>query len=351
MTVNIPVATIHLDNIRANYEYARTLAPNSKCMPVIKANAYGHGMGEVASVLYDADAFAVSRVEEAVKLRQIQPDKLIVVLEGFLNQSELDLCIHHHIIPFIHSEYQLARLPEKLPYWLKFNTGMFRLGFSMEDAEALSKRVPQTSLLGICSHFANSDQPDNARNVEQMNQFDVIASRFPDVPQCIANSGAVIGLAASHRDWTRPGIMLYGGSPDGVINENLKPGMTLRAPVLAVDQVKEGDSIGYGSTWTANEKSRVAIVALGYADGYPREMPTGTPVLVSGQRRQLVGRVSMDMCAVLLKDQDELNPGDWVTFWGEALPIDEIASQLGTISYTLTTGVRSRVKRDFRGGR
>ncbi|MFT7306569.1 MAG: alanine racemase, partial [Candidatus Azotimanducaceae bacterium] len=164
---------------------------------------------------------------------------------------------------------------------------------------------------------------------------------------CMGNSGAIMGLPEGHTDWVRPGLMVYGGSPNGAPAEKLQAAMTLSAPILSINRLVSGDAVGYGSSWSADKPCRIAVIALGYADGYPREMPDGTPVLINGKRRPLVGRVSMDMCTVLLEDEDDIQPGHHAIFWGSNLPIDEIAAAAGTISYTLMTGLSHRVKRRY----
>lgn len=344
---NAPVAKIHLQNIRANFELAKSRAPGSSTMPVIKANGYGHGAVEIAELLGDANAFAVARVAEAVALRNSQPERTIVVLEGYLGADERDVCLEHQLVPVIHSDHQLDLLPEDLPFWLKFNTGMFRLGFAPERAAELASRADPYSLLGVCSHFANADEPEHDLNLEQILSFEQICGHFPNVAKCFANSGGILNVMTPATEWVRPGLMLYGGSPSGLPLSELKAGMTLSAPVIALQHLKPGDRVGYGSSWQAKEDCRIAVVALGYADGYPREMPSGSPVLVHGSRRSLAGRVSMDMCTVLLEDSDVVEPGDPIVFWGEDLPIDEIATCAGTISYTLMTSLSARVQREY----
>lgn len=344
MTANAPKTEIHLENIRANFAFA-----NDRCsanlMPVVKADAYGHGMVEVATALSEAKSFAVARVAEGIRLRPHIANKPIVVLEGFLGKEECALCTEYQLVPMVHSDHQLEILPKDLPYWLKFNTGMFRLGFSPERAEALSRTIPYDSLVGIGSHLANADQNQHPLNGVQLDRFEEVSRFFPDKPKCFANSAAIINGTASDLDWVRPGVMLYGGSPSGEPIPELKAGMTLSAPIIATNELKAGDQVGYGGLWRAERACRIAVVALGYADGYPREMPTGTPVLLNGQRRKLVGRVSMDMCTILLEDEDVVAAGDHVIFWGEGLAIDEIAKCVGTISYTLMAGLGARVQR------
>lgn len=347
MTANHPVARIHLDHISKNFELAGRFAPAKNRMVVIKANAYGHGVREVAEALEAADAFAVARVEEGVELRGFQPQKPIVVLGGFLDEAEAKACLDYQLNPAVHSDYQLLMLPTDLPFWLKFNTGMFRLGFDPTQSGRLAKELTDKNLLGVMTHFANAHDPTHPLNKRQLLQFESCCQEFPQAARCVGNSGVIMQIEEGHGDWVRPGLMLYGGSPNGTPSSELKPGMTLSAPVVAINQLKKGTAIGYGSAWQAEQDCRVAVVGLGYADGYPRETATGTAVLVNGERRSLVGRVAMDTCNVLLEDQDTVSPGDHFVFWGEGLPIDEVAAAAGTISYTLMIGLGSRVKRVF----
>jgi len=347
MTANHPVARIHLNHIQANFERVKQLAPGTRLMAVIKANAYGHGVDQVAEQLKSADAYAVARVEEAIQLRSSQPNKSIVVLEGYLDSAEAAACHEHQLTPVLHSDYQLSLLSDGLPVWIKFNTGMFRLGFEPGLAGSLAEKIRPHDLQGIMSHLANADDPDHELNQRQISLFAECANAFPNAARCFGNSGAVIGIPDSIADWARPGLMLYGGAPAGDPLPELLPGMTLSAPVIAINEMQAGDAVGYGSLWEAKRPSRVAVIALGYADGYPREMPENTPVLINGQRRSLIGRVSMDMCTVLLEAGDIVQPGDHGVFWGKNLPIDEIAAAAGTISYTLMTGLGQRVVRAY----
>ncbi|MGK0335695.1 MAG: alanine racemase [Candidatus Azotimanducaceae bacterium] len=347
MTANHPVARIHLNHIKANFERVKQLVPGKRLMAVIKADAYGHGVGRVAEQLKSANAYAVARVDEAIQLRLLQPNKSIVVLEGFLDSAEATACHEYQLTPVLHSDYQLSLLPDGLPVWIKFNTGMFRLGFEPSSADRLAERIKAQDLQGIMSHFANADDPGHELNQRQISLFAQCAEAFPKAARCFGNSGAVIGIPEGVGDWARPGLMLFGGAPSGDALPELSPGMTLSAPVIAINKVQAGDAVGYGGLWVAKRPSRVAVIALGYADGYPREMPENTPVLINGQRRSLIGRVSMDMCTVLLEDGDIVQPGDHGVFWGKNLPIDEVASAAGTISYTLMTGLGQRVVRVF----
>ena len=351
---NSPTAIVHLNNIQSNFDLVRSLAPHCRVMVVVKADAYGHGVVEVSQQLSDADAFAVARVTEGLELRQAGFDLPVVVLGGFIDRDEQKNCQQQNLIPVIHSEFQLHMLDSEQPAWLKINTGMNRLGFNPDHIADLASVIRQKNIVGIMSHFANADDPEHSSNNSQINLFNQISKEISqmlnvDIGAAIANSGGILGVDGSSMDWVRPGIMIYGGSPTGSVDTRLKAGMTLTAPVLCINELQKGDSIGYGGLWTAHKHCRIAVVGLGYADGYPREMPQGTPVLLDGQRRQLVGRVSMDTCFVELDDGDKVEVGDKVTFWGEELPIDEIARCAGTVSYTLMSGLTRRVDRIYQG--
>ena len=350
---NSPCAIIHLNNIQSNFDLVRSLAPRSRVMVVVKADAYGHGVIEVCGQLHNADAFAVARVKEALELRAAGIDLPAVVLTGFVDRDECRICQDQNLIPVIHSEYQLQLLDNNQPAWLKINSGMNRLGFNADQIVRLSAEIGRKNILGLMSHFAKADDPANSSNSLQLKLFRQIVSKISqslkfDVGYSIANSGGIIGVEDATMDWVRPGIMLYGGSPTGIVDSRLKAGMTLTAPILCINELQKGDSIGYGGLWTAQRRCRVAVAGLGYADGYPREMPQGTPVLVNRQRRKLVGRVSMDTCFVELDENDEVQALDQVIFWGEELPIDEIAQCAGTVSYTLMSGLTRRVDKIYR---
>lgn len=351
---NQPIATIHLDALQHNLDLARSCARRSKIMAVVKADAYGHGAVEVARSMSGIDALAVARVIEGVALRAAGAEMPIMVLEGFIDNDELDACRIDRLTPVLHSTYQVELLKASrhadLAIWVKVDTGMRRLGMSVEAFRAGMTKGEALNVAGVMSHLANADAPGDRENLAQIEIFAHLTHDL-DCELSIANSGAILHYPNSHFDWIRPGIMFYGGSPTGVIDDRLRPGMTLRAPVVAVNRVGAGESIGYGSTWTATGETDIAVVGIGYADGYPREMPAGTPVLVGGQRRAIVGRISMDMTFVLLEPGDKVSPGDHVTLWGTGLPIDEIAACAGTISYTLMSGLTARVRREYDTGK
>ena len=344
---NTPIASIHLKAIQQNLHLARLHKPDSKVMAVVKANAYGHGAIEVCKALSEADAFAVARVNEALELRAGGITKPITVLEGFTDAREYALCIEHNLISVVHSEYQLAYLLD-LPIWLKVNSGMSRLGFTYAELTRCRLRLKQSNILGIMSHLANADSKNHPGNINQIAAFEAAKKLLNlKVPSSIANSSAIMGLSSIDYGWIRPGIMLYGSLGGAVPDARLQAAMTLTAPVIRINTLPKGDAIGYGSSWAAQRDCRVAVVGLGYADGYPREMPEGAPVIIGGKRRQLVGRISMDMSFVLLAHSDNIRPGDRVEFWGKQLPIDEVANFGATIGHTLMSGLTHRVKRVY----
>ena len=242
-------------------------------------------------------------------------------------------------------QWQLVNsIDVELPVWLKFDTGMHRLGLSESELDLILANPGGLSIVGIASHFANADIADHDENIKQLSVFGAKTNNL-FIHKSMANSGAVLGLSSSHYDWVRPGIMLYGGSTSGRHDPTLKPGMTLTAPVIAVRSLAAGESIGYGSTWATEVATRIAIVGIGYADGYPRELPSGTPVLINGKRCEIVGRVSMDMIMVEIPFNLQARSGDRAILWGDKLFIDDVASHIGTLGYTLMAGLTSRVAR------
>ncbi|MCB1691855.1 MAG: alanine racemase [Pseudomonadales bacterium] len=347
---NRPVAHVNLDAIQRNLDLARRLAPRSKVMAVVKSNAYGHGVISVCNAILGVDAFAVARVNEGLELREAGIELPVYVLQGFLDTTELDACRISRLVPMLHSPFQVECLKASrhrdMAVWIKIDTGMHRLGFSPEDFRLGMTGGERLNVVGVMSHLANADQPDHPENAAQIEIFNDL-TRDLDCELSIANSGGILNLPDSHFDWIRPGIMLYGGSPSGVTDPMLSPAMSLTAPILAINSVTKGDSIGYGSSWYAKRDTRVAVIGIGYADGYPRERANDTPVLVGGERRYIVGRTSMDMMFVEIEQDDAVSPGDSVTLWGDGLSIDDVGSAVGTIGYTLVSRLTPRVRRDF----
>jgi alanine racemase len=340
--------------LRANLARVREVAPASRVMAVVKANAYGHGLVSTALCLADADAFAVARLEEALALRGAGVRKPIVLLEGVFNAEQLVEAARANLEIVVHEEEQISLLENfarghRFAVWLKIDTGMNRLGFrpsraqrALEQLEALGDRLHELRLM---THFASADERDSRLTREQLARFDVLTQGRAN-PRSLANSAALFAEPESRADWVRPGLALYGVSPftDQIgASLGLTPAMRLVSTVLAVREVPAGETVGYGGIWRAQRDSRLAIVAAGYGDGLPRALPNGTPVLVRGQRGELVGRVSMDMIAVDVTDIDEAQVGDAALLWGPELPVEEIAAHAGTISYELLCGVSQRV--------
>ncbi|HET7308118.1 MAG TPA: alanine racemase [Gammaproteobacteria bacterium] len=347
-------ALIDLGALRHNLARVRALAPASRVMAVVKANAYGHGLSIVARALADADAFAVACIEEALAVRQAGLTQPVVLLEGVGSADALDAALANHFEVVIHDPSQLpllARLREAdaLTVWLKVDTGMNRLGFPVAAARDVWQRLSALpgvrQPIGLVTHLANADDPADDFSRVQIERFNVIAADLPG-PRSIANSAGVAAWPASHVGWVRPGIMLYGASPllkSVGPDLGLSPVMTVSTRLIAIKQLGVGDRVGYGGSWVAPEAMPIGIAAIGYGDGYPRHAPSGTPVLINARRQQLVGRVSMDMIAVDLRGNDAV-VGDPVTLWGRGLPVEEIARAAGTIPYELLCGVTQRVK-------
>jgi alanine racemase len=359
-------ATIDLSALRNNYGVARRHAGAAKLWAVVKANAYGHGLNRAVEALADlADGFALIELERAVAMREAGLELPILLLEGFYTAAELPLLIRHRLIPVVHRLDQVAMLldanwPVDLPVYLKLNTGMNRLGFDAAGIVAARKALAgRVANLVLMTHFADADGPHGVD--WQIERFAAMTAGMSH-PCSLANSASLLRYPRAIGNWARPGIMLYGGSPfaDQTADElGLKPVMTLQSEIIAVQDLAAGESVGYGCTFTADKPMRVGVVACGYADGYPRHAPTGTPALVDGQRTRTLGRVSMDKLCVDLTDlkvgagatapsrpaasMGTATIGSRVTLWGEGLPADEVATAAGTISYELFSALAQRV--------
>lgn len=328
-------------------------------MAVIKANAYGHGIETAAVALADADGFAVARLEEALLLRGAGVRHRILILEGALTAEQLAVAATERLDVMVHTFEQLRMLEQRrggetIRVWLKIDTGMNRLGFRPEevgDALARLGRIagvePEPTLV---THLASSDDVESPQTREQLDAFSSATRGLPG--ECsIANSAGIIAWPASRVGWVRPGLMLYGVSPFARgcgADLGLRAVMTFESGVISVRCVRAGETVGYGGTWRAARDSRIAVVAAGYGDGYPRAAPSGTPVLVNGLHAPLAGRVSMDMIAVDATDLPRVSEGDPVELWGASLPVEDIARCAGTIPYELTCRVTARVPRVVR---
>lgn len=354
------IADIDLDALRHNYAVARSLAPQSRAMAVIKANAYGHGSVACARALAaEAPAFGVASLEEAQALREAGVSHPVLLLEGIFEPGELATVEALGLWQVVHSDWQIEALlayrpRQPLPVWLKLDSGMHRLGYSADAFVTRWKRlklaVDRVRDLHLISHFASADHAESAQFDTQWAAIDAVRRRVA-APLCIANSPATLSKPRTHGDWNRPGIMLYGSNPlAGALppHVDLKPVMTLRSRLIAVQSLGAGEPVGYGGRWRTSRPSRIGVVAAGYGDGYDRHATDGTPVLVDGQRCALVGRVSMDMLTVDISHLPEADVGSEVVLWGEGLPVDEVAQHCQTIGYTLLTGILPRVPRRYR---
>ena len=351
-------AAIDLAACRHNLSIAKEAAPDSKCIAIIKANAYGHGMVEIAKALTDADMFGVARIDEAIQLREAGITVPILLLEGFSSENELNLVRQHNLNSVIHNESQLNLLEqskgEKIPVYLKVDSGMHRLGFKPDDVADVVQRLQQNenihSPVTLMTHLANADDKQDETTLKQIEVFYKSIEDLSVSETSIANSAGILGWPQSHADWNRPGIMLYGASPfikSNAKDHNLKPVMTLSSQLIAVKKLKKGETIGYGGTFTCEKDMTVGVVAMGYGDGYPRHAKTGTPVLVNNKRCSLLGRVSMDMICVDLSEQNTAQVNDPVVLWGEGLPVEEVAECSETIGYELLCAVTNRVRFEY----
>lgn len=355
-------AYIDLNALTSNLNQVRAYAPNSKILSVIKANAYGHGMIRVAEQLSKTDGFCVASIDEAITLRQKGFLHRILLLEGVFCEAEFPLVIQHRLDFVVHNQTQLdwlLRLDVSFPLniWLKFDTGMHRLGFATNEFtqvhEKLAKLKTQPNI-HYMSHFASADE-NIAFTKFQLAQFQTLTDTTPH-PKSLCNSAAIQSFPEAHYDWVRPGIMLYGAGHESENYSHKKSAssgmkklqavMTLTSEITSLKWIEIGESVGYGQGWVAERKTYVGVVAIGYGDGYPRHAKTGTPVLVNGHRAPLIGRVSMDMITVDLTDiANQVSMRDTAILWGKDLAVSEIAEWSDTISYELLCGITQRVPR------
>ncbi|UJJ33021.1 alanine racemase [Halopseudomonas maritima] len=350
-------ALIDLSALRHNYQLAKSLS-GCRAFAVIKANAYGHGAVRCAEALQgSADAFAVACIEEALELRAAGIRQPILLLEGWFEAEELPLLAEHDLWAVLHHEEQLLQLQEAtlsrpLHIWLKLDSGMHRVGFSPDEYASVWQRLatlPQVASLSKITHFSRADEPETGRTEQQLATF-AAATAGLEGAASLCNSPGILAWPQAHHDWLRPGIMLYGATPFEFAQENaakLRPVMQLTSRIIAVRELPAGEPIGYGSRFITPRSTRVGVVAMGYADGYPRHAKDGTPVLVDGQRTRLIGRVSMDMLTVDLTDLPASGLGSAVTLWGDGLNASEVARWADSIPYQLFCNL-NRVPRHYR---
>ena len=348
-------ATVRLDAIVDNYWLADELAPTSKSIAVIKANAYGHGLLKVAQALEaEVPAFAVAFIDEAVQLRDAGIRKPILVLQGATRAADILDAAANDFWLLLHHQRQIEWIlssgsPDPVKVWLKVDTGMHRLGLAPQAldeicADLVSSQNVQQGMV-LCTHLACADDMTNPMTSQQVSSIQSVSTRH-GLAMSIANSAGILCWPETHAEWNRPGYMLYGNSPMVPIDgdsRGLKPAMTMNSEIIAIRDVKAGQGVGYGINWVADKHSKIGTIAIGYGDGYPRHAPSGTPVLVNGQRVPLVGRVSMDAISVDLTELEKVNVGDPVELWGQNLSVNEVASTAGTIGYEILAGLTGRV--------
>jgi alanine racemase len=301
--------------------------------------------------LGEAEGFALLDIADAVALREAGFRQTVLLLEGFFTADELPLLAEYELSTVIHSPQQLAMLdayPRRggLSVWLKINTGMNRLGFAPEQVPAVMEKLKSHPAVGevtLMTHFSHADEAEGV--AEQLENFKGLTAAYR-APRSLANSAALLRYPATHAEWVRPGIMLYGASPFADTSAQqlgLLPVMTLTSEIISVRELKAGDYVGYAGLFRADKPMRIGTVTCGYADGYPRHAQTGTPILVNGQRTRTLGRVSMDMLSVDLSELPDAGVGSRVTLWGAGLPVEDVASAAGTISYELMCALAARV--------
>lgn len=345
-------ATVSAAALAHNLRVAREHAGATKLWAVIKANAYGHGVQRAARALAAADGFAVLDFEEAARLREAGAAQPILMLEGVFRPHDVALLAQYALTPVIHHPEQVRMLREAaapLDVYVKVNSGMNRLGFTRDNLHAgvaALRGLPHVRRLTMMTHFADADALGGVR--AQLEAFADMTRGLEEarLPRSLANSAALLRFPEARGDWARPGIMLYGCSPfpdRSAAALGLRPAMTLASEIIATQQLRRGERIGYGFSYEAVGEMRIGVVACGYADGYPRHAPSGTPVLVHGRRTRIVGRVSMDMITVDISDIAEAGIGSPVTLWGEGLSADEVAAAAGTLSYELLCALAPRV--------
>lgn len=344
--------------LKHNIQTIKQKAPESKIIAVVKANAYGHGVVFVSSAVENlVDCFGVARLEEALKLRSNGITKPILLLEGFFSSKDLPVLAVNNIQTVVHSQEQLdaleqAKTPNPIKVWLKIDTGMHRLGVHLDEVDAFYQKLKLLPCvdpnIGFVSHFSRADELECGYTEKQLARF-LWATEGKGGERSISASGGILFWQDAHLDWIRPGIIMYGISPNNIAGKEygLIPVMNLTSSLIAVREHKKGEPVGYGGVWVSDKDTKIGVVAIGYGDGYPRDVPEGTPVYLNGRRVPIVGKVSMDMLTVDLGADSQEKVGDEVILWGKALPIEEIAAITGIISYELITKLTPRVLTEY----
>ncbi|MDX1301391.1 alanine racemase [Photobacterium sp.] len=352
-------AVINLQALHHNYQRLKRYCPNSKLIAVLKGDGYGHGASQIAKALPAADMFAVSRLEEALSLRADGIQQPILLLEGCFCSEDLIIAAEQNLQTVVHHPEQLAalesmQLTRPIKTWLKVDTGMHRLGVHPDELSGYVARLQACDNLdgepGFITHFSCADEPDSTTTLDQLHRFEKLTRAFPG-EKTLANSAGVLFWPNSHFDQVRSGIALYGISPKrngSGAKQGLRPVMTLRSRLIAVRSHQLGEPVGYGEIWTSPRNTKIGVVAMGYGDGYPGSAPEGTPVWVNGRIVPIVGRVSMDMLTVDLGPNADDKAGDSVIFWGTSeLPIEKVATHIGTIAYELVIKLTGRVFKHY----
>lgn len=354
------LCTLSTANLLHNLDVIKAKALKSKIMAMVKANAYGHGIRSVSQRLQGTiDALGVACIDEALALRQAKVTTPITLVEGVFAPEELQIAAEQGFSVVFHSDHQVRwleqkKLPAKLRAWIKINTGMGRLGFSPEAGALAMKTLSENDSIvqsvGMMSHFACADDPEHPMNAKQISAFTSFASKYPG-EKSLCNSAALFAFPQMQHDWVRPGLALYGASPfvgKSAASLGLKPVMTFKTELIAIQKFKRGDSVGYGANFICPEDMPVGIASVGYGDGYPRLVQEGASVLVGEERCSLLGRIAMDMAAVDLRPCANAIVGDKVTLWGEGLPVEDLATYSDRLSYDLMTGIQNRVRFEWK---
>lgn len=353
-----PRAIIDLQALRHNYRYLKQVAGDSRLIAVVKADAYGHGAIEVATALADdADAFAVASVNEALSLRNAGISKKILALGGFTSETELRVCIENRLDPVLHHQFHLDCLQadpdlRDMEVWIKIDSGMGRLGFSRERVRSIIAFLSGLDTLGslrLMTHLANADNMESDFTVSQLAAIRPL--ELDDYEWGIANSAGILGWPAVHDVWVRAGIALYGADPMSdrkVSKRELRPVMTMKSIVLAANRHRSGDMIGYGNTYTCEHDMMIAVIATGYADGYPRHKCGAAQVMIHGELCDLVGRVSMDMITVDVSHLQNVRVGDDVILFGASPDVNDLADCSQTIAYEILCNVGAHARREYR---
>lgn len=349
-----PFAILSTENLRHNIRIITSIARKSKVMVMLKANAYGHGIRSTALRIHEMiDYIGVARIDEALVLRKVGVKTTICIMQGVYDAESVIIAACNNFELMVHHESQIhclnVEMQNKVNVWLKVNTGIGRIGFMPSEVMSVYSKLTELKSVGVItliSHLACADEKDHSLNTLQMTEFKQLAQHFPG-PKSLANSAAIFNFPESHYDVVRPGLSVYGVSPfANTCGEdlNLKPVMTLVAKVMSVRNLPGGSTIGYGGRFVTNRDMKVATIAIGYGDGYPRTAIDGTPVLVNGKECEMIGRISMDMMTIDVSACENVKCGDLVTLWGKNLPIEKISRFTKNVAYDILTSVQLRVK-------